>query len=1016
MNTFSTFILCAAAFLLPACHDSADRPATAADDIRTMLHTHDNKKPFLEPEEREMLANYLRTGDPKPALENGGTLLHLACELNSPALVAELLARGADVNALQRNRYDPFRLEECGGLRAGELSPLVLAASPAFYGCAYYKKGGASVADSIRIIDMLLAAGADRRLGDNPLAYALDGRLDFVRDEEIFLHLLDCGFSLNDANLTPEQRAGIPHDLRDCQWTRAMERLGIPATAPAPVDNTPIAATDSAAQPDFHRLPERVSISSVVLDRHQPDGVSVSLRNHTDEDIRISLKSEAGVEQLIAPQFAIGERRFRTIGLPEEIRIPARGTQSLRFELDASMPCNYDTLRKLHNGTRINISIALRQGGGIRFGYPVQTWEQGGQRHLNHDGGHVLLEYTDPKAEAKNVSDPLPEGPYKVGEAALADIRSIYETDRCQERFSLPKGARQALENYLRTGEATPQLLRLACEYNCPDLVAELIARGVEVNETTTYWDMLDCDENGRESSRFSFRSPYFDAALPSSYTGAATPEKAIRILNMLHAAGADTKLGDSPLPYVARVALCHNHFEEVFLRLLDLGFTLDEERRSPEPSAEQRARIERAGGTLAPACITPRHRLQIYHYLLSMREIGCPWERVEQRLGLTPEIIRARIDAEGVTRPPFPEPAEEAMDGDTMGNARLEPLDEEDNAQIRQVLTNATRIRVARGSAEAVELLPAEASTLLATLRAVPFWYRGTENPGHDIRISFCDAEGKPLAADAQNLAYTVRKGDPAGLADIARRYLPEDAPSLPPAQQIKVLGKPGQEIFVYAGRTLTTRAALCEQAADAQACELYFYHKRSAEEARALADELKDCIRIKQLNYPSPYARNNRRDLITLIAEAADFDLGEGEEPSFYSISGEFCFRPLDDSDTLRDALTRCAAVSFEQTSGLPTNRSGIISRREPGLEQLLQQLAAETRWYEARPNRYHGISFFHEGKLSLLDDDGKALWQGDVNLVRYLPDEDPDSEFPNEPVSLMYHLDSYLTEPAN
>ncbi len=235
----------------------------------------------------------------------------------------------------------------------------------------------------------------------------------------------------------------------------------------------------------------------------------------------------------------------------------------------------------------------------------------------------------------------MPRGEYKVSGPALEDIRGIYDAATHREGFRLEDEHLAPFERYLFHADSLPQeelnsLLFRACRYNCPDLVAELIARGANVNHCKPYWDMLDGDAE-KESTRFGLRTALHSAALPCSYKGGATAEKAIRIIDLLLAAGAAPELGDSPLPYIALMEHDHVHFEEVFLHLLDCGYSLDEERVTPEPTDAHRAFAEKHGTTLDKARITPKHRAQVFCYLKELREMGYPWERVEKRLGMKP-------------------------------------------------------------------------------------------------------------------------------------------------------------------------------------------------------------------------------------------------------------------------------------------------------------------------------------------------------------------------------------------
>ncbi len=290
----------------------------------------------------------------------------------------------------------------------------------------------------------------------------------------------------------------------------------------------------------------------------------------------------------------------------------------------------------------------------------AKGWTRVGKSGTRYFKDGMLLKYIDGEKriaihpldeQADNDKRParMPEGEYKVGGGALADIRSIYNAATHRECFNVRDEHLRPFERFLFHADTLPQreldeLLFLACEYNCPSLVAELIRRGANVNATDIHWDALDGDAE-RESTRYSFRTPLFEAAQPDFYKGGATAEKAMVIIDLLIGAGADPMLGDSPLPYVARMELDRVHFEEVFLHLLDCGLSLDDERVTPEATAEQRAYAEKRGITLAPACFTPTHRWEVLNSLRYLRKLGCPWERAEARLGVAEE----KPDAEGL-------------------------------------------------------------------------------------------------------------------------------------------------------------------------------------------------------------------------------------------------------------------------------------------------------------------------------------------------------------------------------
>ncbi len=238
----------------------------------------------------------------------------------------------------------------------------------------------------------------------------------------------------------------------------------------------------------------------------------------------------------------------------------------------------------------------------------------------------------------------MPAGGYKVGAAALTDIRALYDAAAHVEGFALTKGQQRMLSAYLLTGDPDQvdahgvTLLHHACRLFRPALVEELIARGAEVNAVSwSMFDYVELTETG-DVWRLAPLTPLAYAALPSSYLPGASAEISNRIIDMLLAAGADPLLGDSPLPHVARVEHDHVHLEDVFLHLLDSGLSLQEERRNPEPPAALRERMEKDGLRLDAARLSPRHREGTLGWLEYRRhELGCPWSRVEERLGIKP-------------------------------------------------------------------------------------------------------------------------------------------------------------------------------------------------------------------------------------------------------------------------------------------------------------------------------------------------------------------------------------------
>ncbi len=770
----------------------------------------------------------------------------------------------------------------------------------------------------------------------------------------------------------------LPTLLLSCAAASLPLCAGSSAPAAAPGEQCP------AAGSHFHALPQFVRISGIEVstDSASPR-VSATLSNSSEQDIRISIYSEAGWEQVEMPHFSIGDDRFLLYGEPDRLSIPAGGTAKLNFRLCAGLDRYYDPESDCYDAHRDTVDIALRKGGAIRFRYPVQSWSQGDEHHSNENGDIIYLcgEAPSPKADAQPPRLRMPEGPYQVGAAALADIRSIYDAAAYRRWFNLSEAGLRPFADYLKSGKPTVELLHLACDYNCPDLAAELIARGVDVRA------LLHDPDSGQPLS------PLHRAALPCYHKGSVNSAKARRLIDLLLEAGADPAACQSTLAEVAGFSSAHQHMESVFCYLYEGQLPTDEEH------------------------FTPEQREEVLDALRYRRELGQPWRRAEQALGV-------RI-------PPthFPEPTPDASEPESDGLDTYEALAAEENDALRQALAAATRVRLVgilptsaqarkhlrRGEdiselLQSIELKPAEAARLLAPLRRVPQWYRlvseDDEAPITLFGLQFCDAEGRNLTAfcdELTELYYSA--GDRAiKLASLMERYLPWEHADLPSAQQIRVLDDGSSQIFVIEGETALSLDEVRQKAEPGKAYALVFGRKQIPDQAQALRDTLGKSIRINGMYLPSSFPPPLH---LSDAPDPADFPLEPGEEPAAYSSEGDFCYVPLppDENTRLRDALARCATLQLEGWSdSIPDIRHQFKLSNE-NIAELLNELAATPQWYDTRQNLNWDIDPAYSFTLRLLDADGNELWLGTAeDTCRRHPD---DAEFQNLLELLERHL---------
>ncbi len=173
----------------------APLPAAVLADLDRMFNEHlpaMDAYPFAPMEENaiihRLLEAYRATGDAALETEEDGiTVLHLAVRFRCEALARELLRQDADPRALQRTPETAFKLG-CG-VSAELDSPL------AWSICRPWGAPSRKVdaAESIRLINMLLAAGADLKGAEGGHLLGLCALNRDAASEDIFLHLLMLG-------------------------------------------------------------------------------------------------------------------------------------------------------------------------------------------------------------------------------------------------------------------------------------------------------------------------------------------------------------------------------------------------------------------------------------------------------------------------------------------------------------------------------------------------------------------------------------------------------------------------------------------------------------------------------------------------------------------------------------------------------------------------------------------------------------------------------------------------------
>ncbi len=157
--------------------------------VQAYMHGSEDVVTVIE-ECRALIARYRETGDARLASpEHGITLLHLACLARKPELVHALLAAGADPDrgaGIDRQlEHGEFRGTRW---RLWDNSPLAA--------CVRDDMPGMPPPDAAtcrRIIDMLVAAGAEVRGEAGAAALLACAKCDFEGTEDLALHLLQLG-------------------------------------------------------------------------------------------------------------------------------------------------------------------------------------------------------------------------------------------------------------------------------------------------------------------------------------------------------------------------------------------------------------------------------------------------------------------------------------------------------------------------------------------------------------------------------------------------------------------------------------------------------------------------------------------------------------------------------------------------------------------------------------------------------------------------------------------------------
>ncbi len=241
MKPIHALILTAAALLLPSCDSKPTMretlPADAAAELNELIETVlpslggkgnslanalfgkgavEDMLDELGETYGELLEDYDETGDARLKSDPDAiTPLHVAVMFRREALVRELLKQGADPNAMQRTSEE---LLKSNPALPAEMDPPLCWAVVSQWGV----DKELTPESTIRLIDMLVAAGADAR-GDAG-GHALNMCTVGVGDEAVYLHLLELGADPMRGYSSIKGQEAMELVLNR-GWRRAAERL-----------------------------------------------------------------------------------------------------------------------------------------------------------------------------------------------------------------------------------------------------------------------------------------------------------------------------------------------------------------------------------------------------------------------------------------------------------------------------------------------------------------------------------------------------------------------------------------------------------------------------------------------------------------------------------------------------------------------------------------------------------------------------------------------------------------------
>ncbi len=331
MKTLPSLLLCVAA-LLAACErqptmrdtlppDAAAELGELMEEVLPVVDTETFFKASKCGDELlEMFETYNTTGNPRLRCEvDQHTPLHIAVLFRCEALVRELLRQGADPNAADAERE---------GIR-----PLEWTVQP-MAGVGRYARPDAS----IRLIDALVAAGAEVKGEAGSAALRRCARYMRSEGQEVFLHLLNLG--------APPLPGSTVQDVLDNGWFEAAERLLAAGLLPADARITISGTRGDVSNPD--EVHEKVTLLYRLLPRYMAlaGGEDYGEWQQNKETLKLLLEKGADVNALqYDPRFP-GTCLTPWLGLLE--LLPNEDAPQARIEA-----CGVLVLQLLQHGGRL---------------------------------------------------------------------------------------------------------------------------------------------------------------------------------------------------------------------------------------------------------------------------------------------------------------------------------------------------------------------------------------------------------------------------------------------------------------------------------------------------------------------------------------------------------------------------------------------------------------------------------------------------------------------------------------